>query len=992
MMTRRNFVKALTSGSLLALNSNLIFSNDRRSEYLNVIQDSVYHKPYNKHIWKEVDLVVIGGTTGGISTAISAAKKGLKVFVVTSYPYLGEDICAFFRFWPKSYEKSSDLFKKIFISKIPPTPLHVKTVLESELINNDIEFVYCSFISNILIDSSGNLSGICINNRSGQQVIKSKCIVDTTQEAIVAKLSNATFHDFSPQRCKFNFVVVGNKEKKHTSIINTNVIYPAFNVNGKSFQAIEYTYEIFLENYDYDSIMKIEHDIRTITWDIEQVDSSDSLFFVPCSYLKSKDRFQTDEYYNLFVFGLNSSIPRNKIMDFMEPNKYIEEGEILGNRIFELVKNIRVGKGCIIKPILPLGDIVGEILLVNNSRFLPPLDLAEFRGGGIPVLGSYDVVVVGGGTAGAPAAISVARKGVKVLLLEYLHGLGGIGTFGLIGRYTAGYCKGFTEEIDLAMQNIAPKGHSRKIREDSREWPIDWKAEWYRKEILKSGGVIWNQVLVNGVIKDGDKINGVVVHTPMGEGIIYCKCVIDSTGSADVAIAAGCDYEYTSSESLAVQGAGLGHYNLGDHYNNTDWTFVDDTDVIDVTRLFIQAKLKNIGSYDIGKLPQTRERRRIIAEYNISVTDMINEKTFYDTISYHRSNFDTHGFTEDVFFTINPPEGGHRTYDVRLPLRSLLPHRLENILVTGLGCGANRDAMPVIRMQPDLQNQGYAVGIVAAESILQSKSICKLDIKSIQRQLVDKGNLPIEVLKENDSPLITKQEIECLKDVVIDNYKGLEKILSVPDISIPILKQWYRNGSFTDKLYYANILCMMREPIGFERILEEVKLYVNWDKGWNYRGMHQFGYSSSRLDNYVIALGYSNNSIVIPEILRLLKLLTPESEFSHFRAISIAIENCISKEFQHILYNLLISGMKGNYIRTQKESTIKIKPNIIDRVYILEDTMRNKALKELYLSKALYLCGDKDGLGKKVLENYALGQEGHYARFASEVLQKVVKH
>ena len=84
MMTRRNFVKALTSGSLLALNSNLIFSNDRRSEYLNVIQDSVYHKPYNKHIWKEVDLVVIGGTTGGISTAISAAKKGLKVFVVTS--------------------------------------------------------------------------------------------------------------------------------------------------------------------------------------------------------------------------------------------------------------------------------------------------------------------------------------------------------------------------------------------------------------------------------------------------------------------------------------------------------------------------------------------------------------------------------------------------------------------------------------------------------------------------------------------------------------------------------------------------------------------------------------------------------------------------------------------------------------------------------------------------------------------------------------------
>lgn len=988
-MTRRNFVKSLMSGSLLALNSNLIFPYDMRSEYLyNVIQDSVYHKPYNKSIWKDVDLVVIGGTTGGISTAISAAKKGLKVFVVTSYPYLGEDICAYFRYWPRSYDNSPDLFNKIFFGALPPTPLHVKTVLESELINNGIEFVYCSFISNILVDSNGNLSGICINNRSGQQVIRSKCIVDTTQEAIVARLSQVAFYDFLPQKCEFKFVVIGNNEKKHSSIVNSHVIYPAFNVNGKSYRAIEYTFETFLDNYDYKSIMKIEHDVKTITWDVEQVDCSDSLFFVPISYMKSKDPFLADEFSNLFIFGMNSSIPRDKIMDFMEPNEYIKEGEILGNRIYDIVKNISINSRSIIKPILPNGDLEGDLLLVNNSRFFPPLDLVKFSGGGIPVLGKYDVVVIGGGTAGAPAAISAARKGVKVLLLEYLHGLGGIGTYGLIGSYTAGYCKGFTEEIDVAMQNIAPKGHYRNIREDSREWPIDWKAEWFRKEIIKSGGTIWNQVLVNGVLKDGEKIKGVVVQTPMGEGVICCKCVIDSTGSADVAIAAGCDYEYTGSESLAVQGAGLGHYNLGDHYNNTDWTFVDDTDVVDVTRLFIQAKLKNIGSYDIGKLPQTRERRRIVAEYNISVTDMINKKTFYDTISYHRSNFDTHGFTEDIFFTIMPPLGGHITYDVKLPLRSLLPLKIENLIVTGLGCGANRDAMPVIRMQPDLQNQGYAVGIVAAESILQNKSICKLDIKYIQHQLIEKGNLPAEVLDEKDSIAITKHEIECLKNVVIDNYKGLEKILSVPSISIPILKQWYENASFSDKLYYANILCMMKVSVGVERILEEVKLYTDWDKGWNYRGMHQFGPSLSRLDNYIIALGYSNNRIVIPEILRLSKLLTPQSEFSHFRAISIAIENCRSKDFQQVLYDLLMNGMIGNYVKNHKDATIKIKPNIIDRVYILEDTMRNQALKELYIAKALYLCGDKEGIGKRVLENYACGLEGHYARFAFEVLQK----
>ena len=62
--------------------------------------------------------------------------------------------------------------------------------------------------------------------------------------------------------------------------------------------------------------------------------------------------------------------------------------------------------------------------------------------------------------------------------------------------------------------------------------------------------------------------------------------------------------------------------------------------------------------------------------------------------------------------------------------------------------------------------------------------------------------------------------------------------------------------------------------------------------------------------------------------------------------------------------------------------------NIIDKVYILEDSLRNKALKELYLAKSLYLCGDVDGLGKSILKKYADGLEGHYARFAYEVLEK----
>ena len=50
----------------------------------------------------------------------------------------------------------------------------------------------------------------------------------------------------------------------------------------------------------------------------------------------------------------------------------------------------------------------------------------------LPVYGSFDVVVCGGGPAGIAAAISAARKGAKTLLLEQTGALGGMVTNGLV--------------------------------------------------------------------------------------------------------------------------------------------------------------------------------------------------------------------------------------------------------------------------------------------------------------------------------------------------------------------------------------------------------------------------------------------------------------------------------------------------------------------------------------------------------------------------------
>src|SRR5271170_7618336 len=50
----------------------------------------------------------------------------------------------------------------------------------------------------------------------------------------------------------------------------------------------------------------------------------------------------------------------------------------------------------------------------------------------IPVERGYDIIVAGGGPSGAAAAISAARLGAKVLLIEAIGSMGGMGTNALV--------------------------------------------------------------------------------------------------------------------------------------------------------------------------------------------------------------------------------------------------------------------------------------------------------------------------------------------------------------------------------------------------------------------------------------------------------------------------------------------------------------------------------------------------------------------------------
>jgi ribulose 1,5-bisphosphate synthetase/thiazole synthase len=80
-----------------------------------VYEKSVTESARDIPVAYDVDVVVVGGSTGGVVAAVEAARKGATVFLATSRPYLGEDVCGTYRLWLEPGEEpESPLAKKIF--------------------------------------------------------------------------------------------------------------------------------------------------------------------------------------------------------------------------------------------------------------------------------------------------------------------------------------------------------------------------------------------------------------------------------------------------------------------------------------------------------------------------------------------------------------------------------------------------------------------------------------------------------------------------------------------------------------------------------------------------------------------------------------------------------------------------------------------------------------------------------------------------------------
>ncbi len=961
-------------------------------------------------IAREVDVVVVGGTTQAVEAAVAAARAGAKVFLAAPRNYLGDDMCGTLRLWHEiGQEPTTELGKQLF--DVPPpaaavpaktdpvteksairltTPMQVKTALDEAMLAAKAGFLYGCYATDVLRDADGKVAGIVMANRAGRQAVLAKVVIDATARAAVARLAGAKSRPYSAGQQTFTQTVIGGLARKAPGM-TSRVIgrgYPIVGVGrggqlgkptGEMVDIIEYTLTLPMADGSFASHAKADQLARDRTWSPETLRVSEQLFAVPPDAVRSKaplagawpgddeadlGAFIPTGVERMYVIGGCADVPRDVAAKLLRPTGLMGIAKRLGQAAAELAKSLPAPRNVKLPggPVTPDAD--GEVReILTGVRPMQKLSTIESETRPLPVLARYDVVVIGGGTAGAPATIAAARQGARVLVVEFQAGLGGVSTLGLIGKYYHGYRGGFTSEIDRGVAALGgAKGTSTRI---------DWKMEYYRREIRRSGADIWFGSVGCGALVHNGKVRGAVVATPDGRGVVLADVVIDATGNADIAAAAGAPCIVTQGDFLAVQGTGLPPHALGATYTNTDYTFVDDSDMVDHWRLLVAAKRKFAGSFDMGQLIDTRERRRIVGEHTLTILDEVNARTYPDVIAMCKSDFDSHGYTVDPLFVLAHLQRARVTTYV--PYRCLLPEGLNGMLVVGIGLSVHRDALPVVRMQPDVQNVGYAAGCAAAMAAGSGDgAVREIDLKALQKHLAEIGCIPAEALEFKDSYPLSDEAVAAAAGNLGKGFKPAAVIMASKDRAMPKLKAAYQQaGDDKTRLLYAHALAIFGDRTGSEALLEFVGKAKAWDKGWNFRGMGQYGPALSELDRHIVALGMAREPAATKVIIEKLKLLTPASEFSHHRAVALALEMLGDKSAAKPLGKLLSQpGMTG---QAKHEPTA--------------DQGRSEPLRELILARALYRLGDYDGIARKILESYATDVRGHYARHAAAILQ-----
>ncbi|MBO4368237.1 MAG: FAD-dependent oxidoreductase [Clostridia bacterium] len=171
----------------------------------------------------------------------------------------------------------------------------------------------------------------------------------------------------------------------------------------------------------------------------------------------------------------------------------------------------------------------------------------------------YDVVVAGAGPAGICAAVSAARAGARVALLERFGMIGGMLTSGAVQPILGSAASGtiYDEIAELALKSSSNK--NVPVSRIGKEIPLDLENfKILLSQFVHDSGVelYLCSPVVDTVVQDR-RLCGVIAALPEGLTCFMADAFIDSTGDGTLSVLAGAGYSIGRDGDNATQPASI---------------------------------------------------------------------------------------------------------------------------------------------------------------------------------------------------------------------------------------------------------------------------------------------------------------------------------------------------------------------------------------------------------------------------------------------------